>query len=384
MNNDSNDSGVPNPAGGANLPVINPNAPALTGPAAGITPTDLMSTIQDKLLSTTDAISSSSSNLEKTITDAIAKTQESGTSSKAAASSAYDREIADTTAKANVAEQGFLESQRGFAVNNAALKDLRDNNAKSIRDLEDRKQQALLSADADTASKISGLIVQKYEFEQQAQQQVFSNLISLSNFGLQQKQEQRLAATETFNEDSAKSNIALKYGIEVKPGDTFQDVVNRAKPFASAEEKTQMDQATANLALTQANTKKALADATAALRDSGKNDVTLGTNDFDVFIKSAVGTDPSATADALKAKILAITGLSAAQRQQGYAAVDTYFKNKASTDAAKTSTSSGLFNGTFSSPLANVGVGVGNFLDSASKSIVEFIFGKGSSQIGSK
>lgn len=345
-------------------PVINPNNPALTG----INPNDLLTAVQKQLLGSSGAISSTSSKIEDAISGAIAKTTEANTASKAATESTFNREIGVATEKAVNAETSFNEATRGYATNTAALKDLRTTNEKSIRDLEQRKQEALMSADSATASKISDLILQKYTFEQQAQQQVFSNLISLSNFGLQLAQEKRLGQTQTFNEDQAKSSIALKYGIEVKPGDTFQDVVNRAKPFASAEQKMQLDQAAANLELTRANTKQALANAEKALKDNKAS--TLTSQDFDVYVKAAIASDPKATADSIKAKIQGIAGLSAEQRTAGYAAVDAYFKQQESTTSVNTPGSQ-----PFGSPLANTLYNTGTGLGAVGQTVLDFIFG---------
>lgn len=362
----NNNSGIVNPAGGGNLPLVNPN-PAVN--TQGINPADLMAEIQSQLLSTSGAISSNNSKIEDTINGAIDQLNTSNTAAKGATTLAYDKSI--DTAKTTAANQitAFQEAQRGFATNVAALTDLRTQTAKSISDLEDSKQQALLTADSTTASKISDLILQKYQFEQQATQQVFTNLVSMSNLSLQQQQETRLQQAQTSSDQQAVANIALKYGVTIAPGDTLQTIINKAQPNATAEEKLQLDTAQANLELTQANTKKALADASASLANAGKNAVNLNSNDFDVFIKSAVASDSSVTADALKAKILAIPNLTAAQRQQGYDAVDSYFKAQASSSA---SSAPGSFPGIVPA-VASAAQNIPN----VAQSITDFIFGKG-------
>ena len=367
----NNDSGVPNPNGTGNLPTINPNAPATVNPG-GVKPEDLMSEIQNRLLGSSGAISSSSSKIEDMITGAISKTQEANDASKKATGSAFDREIGFATDKAAIAEAGYLEGQRGFAQNTAALKDLRTSNEKSIRDLVQRKEEVMLQGDVATASKISDLILKKYEFEQDANQKVFSNLISMSNFALQQSQEKRLQETQNFTEEQAISNVALKYGIEVKPGETFADVIKKAAPFASAEQKLEIKKMEADLAFTQANTKRALNEASAALEKAGKDKSDLGANDFNVLIDSAVAANPKISAIELKALIQG-KQLTAAQRTQGYTAVDTYFANKKSTSSTENK-----FQGTFSSPLAN---NLAQFGQSKlnpvniSKSILDYIWG---------
>lgn len=364
------------------LPMVNPNKQTEGTPSAssassasnasvntgGVNPKDLMDEIQKRLLSTSGAISSTNTKIEDTISGAISKLQESNTASKSATESAYNREIGVVTDKAANAETSFLESQRGFATNTAALRDLRTNNEKSIRDLEQRKQEVLLQGDSVTASKISDLILKKYEFEQNATQQVFSNLVSIGNFNLQKEQEKRLQQTQVFNEDSAKANIALKYGIEVKAGDTFQDVVNRAKPFASQEQQLQLDKAVADLELTKSQTNLARANAEKALKDKNAQD--LSTDDFKTFISTQIAADPNATAETLKAKILALPNINAAQRKQAYDMIDAAFIAKAKT----VSNSSQV--GTFESPLLNTSANFGQGILDITHSITDYIFGK--------
>lgn len=369
-----NDSGVPNPNGQGNLPVNNTNA------TSGIQPADLMTAIQNQLLGTSGAISSNNSKIDDVISSTMTNLQKSADASKGATTIAYDKQITTAKEQAAQTEQAYLNGQRGFATNMAALTDLRTNNAKAIQQIEDSKQQALLASDATTYSKLADLQIQKYTFEQQAQQQVFSNLVSLNNIALQTAQEKRLGQTQSFTESQAINNVALKYGIEVKPGDTYQDVVNRAKPKASAEEQAQLDQSSAQLALTQANTKLALANATKAL--TADKTATMSPDDFNVFIKSTVATDPKATPESLKAAILKLD-ITPAQRTQGYAAVDAYFTQQAS------STQVPSFNGvsspgTYDSGLLNTGVAVGNVFNNASQALTDFIFGSKSNPFSNR
>jgi hypothetical protein len=358
----NNDSGVASPTGGANLPIINPNAPT-----NGIQPADLMSEISSRLLSTSGAISSSNSKIEDVISGAIKKTQESGDASKAAAGSQFDRAIGEATDSAARGEQGFLEGQRGFATNVAALRDLRTSNEKGIKDLLQRKEEVMLQGDADTASKISGLILQKYQFQQEAEQKVFSNLTTLANFGMQQAQEKRLAESQAFTEEQGKSQIALQYGIEVKPGDTFTDVVNRAKPLASAEQKLQLDKMTADIQLTKQQIKTSAAQAVAALKESKKT-TPLGPQDIQVVAQQL--KDSGMTANAIKSQLATSDGVT--DKSAAYGIVDTLF----ATPAKAAGDSKSLSTGTFDSPLLNTAANFGQGAADFSKSITDFIFGK--------
>lgn len=352
----------------ADAPVINPSNPPVVDPTNGINPSDLMAQIQKQLLNSSSSISSSNSKLEDAIGGAITSTKAVGKQSHDATASDFDTKIADATKAGASAVTSFEEAQRGYATNNAALKQLKDDTAKSISDLTKAKDSALASGDLATNTALNGLIIQKYQFEQKAQQDVFSNLVSMNNMVLQGAQEKRLQQTQNFTEDQAKQSIALKYGIEVKPGDTMQDIVNRAKPFASAEEKLQLDQATANLALTKANAEKANADAVKALRDSK---ATAPIDNTSVKVIAQNLKDAGGTANAIKAQLATSAGV--VDKAAAYAIVDELFAEK------DTSSSGGAFSttpGTFNSPLLNFGAKVGEIAPKPGKAILDFIFGK--------
>lgn len=345
----------------ATPPIINPNSQAISG----INPTDLMSEIQNRLLGSSSAITSGSSKIEDTITGAIDKLNSSNESSKAAVGSAYDREIATKKDAAALAESSYQEAQRGYATNTAALKDLRTSNEKSIRDLDQRKQEALLGADAETANKVSGLILQKYEFEQQATQQVFSNLISLNNSMLQSKQEQRLAQTQEFDQEQTVQNIALKYGIDVPAGTSLSDVVKLAKPYASREEKLQLDQAEANIKLTNQQIKTSAAQATAALKDS-KATTPLDAQSVGVIAQNL--KDNGSTATAIKAQLATSAGIT--DKAAAYKIVDDLFAAP-----AKKATSDN-FSGNLGSGLLNDAAKIGSNLTGIRDGVLQYIFGE--------
>lgn len=80
-----------------------------------------------------------------------------------------------------------LESRRGFATNIGALKTIEDATDKQLKELSVRKEEAIKLADVKTLNRIAGLELDAIENKQKAQQQSFSNLMSLANFeaGLQ-------------------------------------------------------------------------------------------------------------------------------------------------------------------------------------------------------
>jgi hypothetical protein len=228
---------------------------------------DFTSQLQQKLLDQSGIISSDNTKLESKIADAITGVQQGAKDSAKVVASQYDRQ------KAVVADQGqsqmtsAQESQRGYATNTAALKQLSDNTNKQLNDLEQRKQELILQGNAAAAQQVSSLQVQAIQFHQQAQQQVFANLLGIGNYAQQSQQIKNQAdqfkATMDFQSNQAISGIALKYGLSISPGETLDSITTKAMPFASQEEKLQLDQLRTQIDANRATTAKALADAKA-------------------------------------------------------------------------------------------------------------------------
>ncbi len=238
---------------------MNPKDNPITSPdsAAGYKPDDFMSTLQKRLLDS-QAVSSQDTNIETAINGAIAKTQEGNVASGKAITSAFDRQIGYTQDAQDWQKTGQLESTRGGATGVAALNHLNELNRREITDLEQRKQELILQGDAAASKQVSDLMIKKYEFQNAAQQQVFSNLLSMGNFGIQREQERRLAQTQNFAEQSAINSIALKYGVPVSANDTLATITAKAAPFASAEQKLEMQKTQAEINRANAEAAKAL------------------------------------------------------------------------------------------------------------------------------
>lgn len=247
-------------------PITNP------APSTKYNPDEFMSTLQERLLSN-QAVSSQDTSIETAINDAITNTKKGTEASKGAISSAYDRNIGYTAEGQQVQKTGALESGRGNATGVQALKYLDETNGRELKDLEQRKQELILQADANGAAQVSNLIMKKLEFRQQAQQQVFSNLlgmgnlaVSASNLSLQKQQEARLSATQSFAERSAINSIALKYGLKVDHNDTLDSITAKAAPFATQEQQLEIQK-------TKAEINRANAEASKALRGDSSNAV---------------------------------------------------------------------------------------------------------------
>lgn len=207
--------------------------------------------LQGKLLNQADMVSSSSTGLESKIAEAIGGVQKSGAASTAALESAGSREIAFQKEQFAQQKTGVLEAQRGFATNTAALTALDVRTEKSIRDLEQRKQELILQGESATASKISELQMKAIEFRQQAEQQSFSNLFNMGQFALNVQAENRAKSQfsqtielqktqQAFDQSTKYAEIALRYGLKSIPGETLGSLVARAQPIASQLQKAEL------------------------------------------------------------------------------------------------------------------------------------------------
>ncbi len=161
-----------------------------------------------------------------------------------------------------------VESQRGFATNNALLRQIREEGDKSIKDLEQRKQELILSGNAAAAQQLSGLQLKEAEFLVQSRQQVFQNLISMAGVGLQagslqlQKEQFEQSAYQFERGQAAKvGEIALQYGVNLAPGDTLESVINKAIPRADEMSRLALEDAKASILLKRAQAAAANASA---------------------------------------------------------------------------------------------------------------------------
>lgn len=228
-----------------------------------------MKTLQEKLMSQSEIISSGATNIENKINEAIGGLQKSTQLGSAAIESAYTRQKSynEDTAKMNF--QAFRESQSGFGTQMVALRNLVQTTDKEMKDLDMRKNELIMQNDAAGAAKIAELQLKALVFQEDAKQKTFTNLLSMSNFGLSAAQfeegkrqfgvEQGFAERQqSFTEKSALANIAMEFGIQVQEGDTIDDVVNRAMPYASEKRQLEMQAMREDIKNKQASTAKIL------------------------------------------------------------------------------------------------------------------------------
>lgn len=220
-------------------------------------------TLIQKLLGQSDIISSQSTGLESKINDIISGVKSGQAANEQALGIQYQGKEDFAQKQGTTALTTAMEGQRGFAVNQAALQQITDSTKKSVNDLEMQKQQLILQGQAAAAGQITQLQVQQLQFQQQANQQVYSNLLGIT--GISQQKDAAATAAAQFNKQQAFQTtqamgaLATQYGLSPKPGETLDSLYARAatdmginSPAALAIKQAQ-SQIQANNAQTQAS-----------------------------------------------------------------------------------------------------------------------------------
>lgn len=179
------------------------NAGAGTSGTGGTTGTsggqsaEVLKQLTDRLTKQGKGIStSSSSDLQTEIEKAMSDITTAGALTKSALQSEAAREGGFARDRASAIYTGAMEGRTGYATQVAGLRELTDTTEKSVRDLDARYQEAILKNDANTATQLASLRIQKLEFQAQQEQNFYSNLISLGN--LQEQSLSRQQQNEQF------------------------------------------------------------------------------------------------------------------------------------------------------------------------------------------
>lgn len=137
----------------------------------------LLAELVKKQLAGGGIVSSANADIETSISNAIGGIKTATEKSNQALESSFNREISDTERKASESITAGRAAGSGGVLNLAALRSLTETTDKSLKDLEQRKQELILQNDANGASKIADLQFKAIEFRQKAQQDFFSNLM---------------------------------------------------------------------------------------------------------------------------------------------------------------------------------------------------------------
>lgn len=238
------------------MPQDTNNKTNAAAPVSTFSQEDFDKMLTSSMMGLSQMVSSADTQLEERLNKSIAGVEKSQEASKGYITSVFDREKELSSEIGKKKLTSAVESQRGYAQNTAVLKQIEQDTDKSIKDLEQRKQELILQGEAASASKIADLQFQAEEFRQKSRQQVFSNLLAFGNYGLQRQESARAERAQNFQERSAIGSIALQFGIKVNENDTIDDVINNAAQFANAQQKAQLAKLQAETRYTNAQIRK--------------------------------------------------------------------------------------------------------------------------------
>lgn len=230
----------------------------------------LMDALSGKLLESAGMISSEDTQIERAIGKAMEGLKSGNESSKKRIESEYQREVgyAEDAIATDITQS--REAGRGFALNIGALREITKTGDKKLNDLWQRKEELILTGDAETAKAVSNLALQELQFQQEARQRTFTNLLGMANFASARATEDRLSRAQSFGEKQAISSIALTYGLKLNENDTIDTITARAMPFASEKQRLEISKMKADI-------NKANAEATKALRGDSSAQIDVNT-----------------------------------------------------------------------------------------------------------
>lgn len=144
-----------------------------------------MTEVQNRLLGQADVVSSLDTEIESSFDKAISGIETSRDANTQRIESQFGRELGYAQDNAQAQFTDFSENRSGFGTQMVAFRRLVETTDKELKDLEQRKQELILQGESNAASQLAQLQVQQLQFRQQAEQQVFGNLLNVGNFSLQ-------------------------------------------------------------------------------------------------------------------------------------------------------------------------------------------------------
>jgi len=235
----------------------------------GVDTQEFLGALKDRLLGNAGVVSSQPSNIDSFIQSTVDELKAGREATERGIAAKFERGRIETRESGQNLLTAELESRRGFATNTAALREVVNQNEKSLRDLDLREQEALATGRTELASTIAGLKIKQLEMRTDAEQRVFQNLlagaglslqaeetgIKRAEFGLAQRQ-------QSFVEKQAISQVALSFGVPIREGDTLDTIISRVSPLASEKQKLE-------IAKMRAEINRANAEAAKAMRGDG-------------------------------------------------------------------------------------------------------------------
>lgn len=233
----------------------------------------LLDALTERLQQQGQGISSSaSSELQSAISEAMAGTQRAGELTTERLQSERQREIAFARDRAGTTYTTALEGRKGYATQVAALRELTETTEKSVRDLDDRYQEAILANDANTASQLADLRMQKLEFQQQQEQNFFQNVLSAAN--MQQSAIDSMMRSEEFwaSQEQQERQFVMgmaqsAYQFQKNLGLQYQELGLKEQELDIARERNSISRAEFNLRKSELQKEKNNTFLQAAIRD---------------------------------------------------------------------------------------------------------------------
>lgn len=173
---------------------------------------EVLKALQAKVMGQSGVVTSDSTNIDKTIQDAIQGVQGANNSSRAGITAEYAREKADVVSQA---EKQLISTQEeaknlGPASNMAILNMSRESTAKALKDLDLREQQALATGDVKAAETVANLKLERLKFQQDTEQKAFSNMLALSGLELNSEQLAQQKEQAAFDQTIQKFDFLSK------------------------------------------------------------------------------------------------------------------------------------------------------------------------------
>ena len=175
---------------------INTNA---NGIKTGVSDNPFLIALQNRLTGDVGISTSNSTGVDAAIGEVINQLQTGQKARATAITNRAERTRAETEALGQSQIISAREARRGNATNMAVLQQLQKSVDASLKDLDQREQEALANNEADTAFKIADLKMKQLEFKQQATQQAFQNLLSTANVYTQLQNAEITKQNERFN-----------------------------------------------------------------------------------------------------------------------------------------------------------------------------------------
>ena len=272
------------------------------------------------------------------------------------------REVSFARDRAGTTYTAALEGRTGYATQVAGLRELTDTTEKSIRDLDQRYQEAIMSNDANVSSQLAQLRVQKLDFLQKQEESFYNNLFQAAGLTLQQNAQKQAADQfsasykldsirlglegEKFLQDRRDGIVSLasQFGITIEPNDTLESIANKVAPIQKRNMSLQQQKLVAEInaanqrlgsekksastdILISENIAKGLSPSEAVLQaftDAKAAGIDLSIDDFNSAVESA---------KASKARFDTLTEKNAAESGQGFLSRFLSFASDVSTGA---------------------------------------------------